>query len=330
MFIRNAWYAAALSSEIEAELFPRTIANEQIVMHRTSTGEVTALEDRCPHRQVPLSKGCLKGDEIECAYHGLRFDPSGQCVHIPSQDTIPSTARTRAYPVAEKYGFVWIWPGDPALSDESSVPDHSICVDPNLAGAMHYQRGRADYRLGIDNFLDSSHVAFVHPGTVMSESVSSARPETKIEGDRVVVRRVLEKEKASPLFEMMMGLEYIDRIQDCIFWPVGNTRIDTTAHPPGEPNGQTLRTWTLGIFTPETEKTAHLWAAIYRDFEVDDEGIQKIAEEQLRLIISQDIAVVEQAGGNWDDDASIVHLTIDQGSNAARRVLNRLLEQEQV
>jgi vanillate O-demethylase monooxygenase subunit len=328
MFIRNAWYVAALSAEIKAELFPRTILNEQVVMYRTSDGKVVALEDRCSHRQVPLSKGCLQGDQVQCWYHGIRFDSAGNCVHIPNQKVIPQRASVKAFPVADKHGFVWIWMGDPTRCDESQIPDHSVCTSPNWAGQMLYTRPKTDYRLGIDNFLDPSHVAFVHPGTVTSQAVSEATPEIEVNGNYIRVRRILHMEKASPLLQKMMNLEYIDRVQDAIFWPIGNTRIDTVAYPPGRRDGPSMSLYTLGLFTPETENTCHLWAGLYRDFAIANEQLSKMIAEELHKTIMQDTNVVEHAQANWKQDAPIVHLGVDQASIAARQILDDLLKQE--
>ena len=77
MFLRNAWYVAAWDREIGRELMPRTVLGVPIVFFRAEDGAVAALEDRCCHRSAPLSAGRLKGSEIECGYHGLRFDRSG-------------------------------------------------------------------------------------------------------------------------------------------------------------------------------------------------------------------------------------------------------------
>jgi vanillate O-demethylase monooxygenase subunit len=230
--------------------------------------------------------------------------------------------------VAEKYNMVWLWLGDPKLCDESSIPDHSVCISPKHSGAMHYKYAKTDYRLGIDNFLDPSHVAFVHPGTVTSQAVSEARPEIEINEDRVRVRRILYKERSSPLFQKMLNLEYIDRIQDAIFWPVGNARVDSTTHPPGQPDGPALRTMTLGIFTPETETTCHLWAGLYRDFAIDNPALSEMIAQQIRTIIDQDVSVVEHAQANWQDKAPIVYLDVDRAFTAARQTLNRLLKRE--
>ena len=94
------------------------ILGEDMVFYRTKNGEPVALEDSCPHRRLPLSKGRLLNDNIECGYHGLQFDRSGHCVAAPTQNRIPPSATVRSYPVTDKWGLVWIWMGDSEHSDE--------------------------------------------------------------------------------------------------------------------------------------------------------------------------------------------------------------------
>ena len=328
MFIHNAWYVAALATDIKAELFARTILGEQIVMYRTSDGKIAALEDRCSHRQVPLSKGCLKDDQIECLYHGLRFNTMGNCVHIPSQKNIPLRAHVKSFPLVEQHGLVWIWMGNPDLSAASPIPDHSVCTSPRYTGEMCYAHADTDYRLGIDNFLDPSHVAFVHPNTVTSQAVTEASPEIMIKDNEVRVRRILYQEKSPPMLKKMMNLDYIDRVQDAIFFPVGNTRIDSVAHPPGQPDGPAMRLTTLGLFTPETENTCHLWAGIYRDFALDNQPLSQAIAKELHATILEDTHVVGLVQANWKQTTPIFHLEVDRASLAARKILERLLKQE--
>jgi vanillate O-demethylase monooxygenase subunit len=106
MFLRNAWYVAALDHEIGRALLPRTIMDDNIVFFRAEDGSVAALEDRCCHRQAPLSAGRLIGDRVECGYHGLVFDRSGRCVGVPGQAHIPPRALVRAYPVIERHRWI--------------------------------------------------------------------------------------------------------------------------------------------------------------------------------------------------------------------------------
>jgi phenylpropionate dioxygenase-like ring-hydroxylating dioxygenase large terminal subunit len=92
-YVRNAWYPAAWSRDISRELTTRRILGQRVVLYRTTTGAVAALEDACPHRLAPLSIGRLKDDTIECGYHGMTFDCRGECVRIPGQTKIPRDAK---------------------------------------------------------------------------------------------------------------------------------------------------------------------------------------------------------------------------------------------
>ena len=118
-YVRNAWYPATWSRDIARELTARRILGQDVVLYRTGAGAVAALEDVCPHRLTPLSMGRLRGDSIECGYHGMTFDCRGECVRIPGQEIIPRNAKVRSYPVVENMGLAWIWMGDPALAKAS-------------------------------------------------------------------------------------------------------------------------------------------------------------------------------------------------------------------
>ena len=82
MFITECWYAAGFPDEFGRSLVGRTFLREPVVLFRTEMGELVALEDRCSHRRLPLSAGRLKGDTVECAYHGLVYDCSGACIKV--------------------------------------------------------------------------------------------------------------------------------------------------------------------------------------------------------------------------------------------------------
>ncbi len=122
-FVRNAWYVGAWPEELDGGPLGRRIMNEPIVLYRDSAGVVGALEDRCCHRGAPLTHGAVVENGLQCGYHGLVYERSGKCVQVPGQDTVPSDARVKSYPVVERQGFVWIWMGDPALADQSKIVD---------------------------------------------------------------------------------------------------------------------------------------------------------------------------------------------------------------
>ena len=109
-FVRNAWYVACWSADLNAAPKAATLLGERVVLFRDEDGRAAALEDRCPHRYLPLSMGAaVPGGGLRCGYHGMTFDSTGTCIAIPGQDRIPPGARVHAYPIVESNGIVWIW-----------------------------------------------------------------------------------------------------------------------------------------------------------------------------------------------------------------------------
>lgn len=162
-YVRNAWYVAGWSTDFE-KLTPvgTTILGEPIVVYRTDSGQVVALEDRCVHRLAPLSLGRCEGANLRCMYHGILFDPSGKAVEMPGQDIIPKQAKVRKYPVADRHSWVWVWMGDPEKADEGLIPEAIGPGHPDWimgTGSLDYN---AEARLIHDNLTDFSHLTFVH------------------------------------------------------------------------------------------------------------------------------------------------------------------------
>lgn len=120
-YVNNAWYPVVWADRVGRELTRHVVLEEPIVIYRLEDGSIAALQDACPHRLAPLSLGKLKGDNIECGYHGMTFDCSGKCVVIPGQEVIPGNALVRSYPLQVKYGLVWLWMGDAKKADVSKM-----------------------------------------------------------------------------------------------------------------------------------------------------------------------------------------------------------------
>jgi len=210
MFITECWYAAGFPDEFGRSLVGRTFLREPVVLFRTEMGELVALEDRCSHRRLPLSAGRLKGDTVECAYHGLVYDCSGACIKVPGQDDVPRTARLKRYPVADMHGYSWIWMGDPARADTRTIPDYNRLSLPGLGRhriALHVE---ANYQLIVDNLLDLSHLPYVHGTTTGNPPVSErASVKTERHGNTVQVKRWAENVEPAPTFVQFGG--YQDR-----------------------------------------------------------------------------------------------------------------------
>jgi len=187
MLFRNCWYMIAWSSEIGRAPRRRLIMNEPVALYRCEAGKAVALEDRCPHRNYPLSRGTLVGDNVQCGYHGLIVGTDGTCVHAPGQDRAPSTIQVKAYPLHEADGIVWIWMGI-AKPDPALLPDlswlHEDGWTPWIDGYIHL---KCQHQLLTENLLDISHLAHVHKSTMGSDPEIIARAETSVTAtDRAV------------------------------------------------------------------------------------------------------------------------------------------------
>ena len=124
----NYWYAVELSKDLKIGKSKEVIFwKSPIAIFRGKDGKVRALENRCAHRQLRLTTGVVEGNDIICQYHGWTYDGTGKCVFISHElgkgltDKVPEIKVNR-YPVEEKYGFIWIFPGDPDLADKVPLP----------------------------------------------------------------------------------------------------------------------------------------------------------------------------------------------------------------
>ncbi|NWH08046.1 MAG: aromatic ring-hydroxylating dioxygenase subunit alpha [Alphaproteobacteria bacterium] len=166
--LRDLWYFALPASELVAgRMRHKTILGEPIVFGRDKDGKAFALRDICPHRGVPLSAGRMIGGEIECPYHGWRFQPHGQCSLIPSlvegQDLDASRIRVRSYQIHEESGLVWIYMRE---NDRQPEPAPAPPRIPVAAGARPRLIEAQDFPCAVDHavvgLMDPAHGPFVH------------------------------------------------------------------------------------------------------------------------------------------------------------------------
>ncbi|UJR82584.1 Rieske 2Fe-2S domain-containing protein [Sandaracinus amylolyticus] len=162
--LEEHWLLAASSRELGDAPLGRTVLGRSIVLFRDASGAAVALEDRCPHRHVSLSKGCVQRGTIACPYHGWRFDGRGACVHVPSAldgEKLPK-ATVATFAVREQDESVWVWIGSGAPTREPPRWPHA-----EMGGfATHEVVTVIDCALLpiLDNFVDTAHTGIVHRG----------------------------------------------------------------------------------------------------------------------------------------------------------------------
>ena len=334
-FLTNAWYMAAWSGEVGEGLMRRRLFGRPIVLYRLASGVVGALEDRCPHRFAPLSRGERSGDAIRCGYHGLMFDATGKCVHNPFSDRIPPGAAVRAFPTRELDGIVWLWAGAPELADAAHIPRfdvvREVSGEPPLVGYMKMDAG---YEFGTDNLMDLSHIEFVHKGSFAGAGVIFAGEHTVREENGIVHSNWWMPGVAAPAHTYgIYPREMItDHWLDMRWQPPAAMRLEIGATPQGSAREQGVIVQQAHILTPETESTAHYFWATTRGGPPSEQGDAALRGLMAQAFDAEDKPMIEAAYQNLDGadfwDRKPVYLGVDAGGTRARRMLQRLLARE--
>jgi phenylpropionate dioxygenase-like ring-hydroxylating dioxygenase large terminal subunit len=324
-FVKNTWYAAAWSEEIEHKLFTRILLNEAVLFYRKSDGAVVALRDRCPHRIIPLSLGKLIRDDVECAYHGLKFDCSGRCIENPNGNgAIPGALAVRSYPVVERCNIVWIWMGDPQLADAAGLPDYPWNLDTARYTETHGTLNlAANYLLVIDNLMDLRHTAFLHSTALEPREHARLPLQVSEENGRIWSRIFSPSSKPPPFFAVAKNMTHpVDHWQE-IRWDLpGAVIIFYGVTEPGMPREQGLGTYNLSLVTPETDKTTHYLWGTARDFDLHDVELTKAVNVGSKWAFeNEDRPVLEaQQRAAGDRDVMDCHPVLISNDTAAVRV----------
>lgn len=333
-YLRNAWYVAAHSFELTAnQPVARTICDQTVAIFRGGDGKIGILRDRCPHRFAPLSSGEVRGNDVQCGYHGIRFNREGACTHIPGGLPIPHGFATKSFPATERHGLVWIWMGNKA-ADPDLIPDFHENQDAGWAPVPGYLNIAANYQLLVDNILDLTHVVFVHKTTLAGGGVTDTPLDVRVEGDKVLAQRMMFDVDSAPIYRAARGLDgKIDRWQIFEWMPHSFIKVTLGARKAGSatPIGQPVH-MVLNGFTPESEKRTHYFWSTTRPWALDDKKVDELYRSMIMEAFNEDKAIVEAQQRLVDedpDDSFLVNFSFDRAGQSARRILKRLLSEEQ-
>ena len=181
--LRRTWQPVALSRDLgENGLQACRLLGEDLLVTRFPGGRLMASQAACPHKGMRLARGCVDRGELQCPYHGWRFDASGACTNIPSLiEPVPNKqeqARLATFAVRERYGMIWVLLEGP---ERAALPDVPEFEHPEwtyrVAEPMPFEAG---FRREIENYLDMTHFAFAH-STTLGAAADRVVPPMKIE-----------------------------------------------------------------------------------------------------------------------------------------------------
>jgi phenylpropionate dioxygenase-like ring-hydroxylating dioxygenase large terminal subunit len=163
--LREMWYFAVPGHRLKrGRMVAKTLLGEPLLLGRDGDGTAFALRDICPHRGIPLSCGRFDGREVECCYHGWRFDTAGRCTTIPSlteeQDFDLARIRVKTYPAVEIQGNVWVFFGE----DVAAAPAPPVLPDIGERGYDLFESIRLPCPIdhAVVGLMDPAHGPFVH------------------------------------------------------------------------------------------------------------------------------------------------------------------------
>lgn len=338
-FLRNTWYCAGWSADVSRTPISKTFLGEPVLMYRTEAGQPVAMSNKCPHRFAPMHQGKLKGDVIECPYHGLQFNTEGRCVHNPQGDgKIPQAAKLQHFPLVERDGTLWIWMGEPALADPSLIIDTRFVVERDrYAVGMGHLLVHANYQLVMDNLLDLTHAPFVHPNTVggSPEDSLGAGMQVGFETDAVSVTSTYfcADMKPTPQLRPLYPLPTGDLRISMRWQPASSLAMRLSMTPPGQPDGSGVVLPLLHLLTPVDEHSTHYFFALARNVAIDnaeaDAGMMAFARSAFEQEDEPMIAACQAQMGTTDLlSLKPVLLSTDVATMKARRHLDALIQQE--
>jgi phenylpropionate dioxygenase-like ring-hydroxylating dioxygenase large terminal subunit len=341
-FVLNAWYALGWETDIGRSLKPFTVCDIPVVVYRRSDRTVAVLADSCWHRGLPLSLGKLADDEVECAYHGLRFTSDGRCTFIPRQEAIPASACVRAYPVVERHRLVWIWPGQAELADPTLVPDLHWADDPEWSCEGNSIEIACDYRLLIDNLMDLTHETYVHGSSIGHSAILDAPFDIETDAQGVTLSRWMSGATAPPFLDMLLRLAHglppgteVDRWQIIRFEAPTTVEIDVGVAPTGTGAREGDRSRgvsgrVLNAITPKTASSCTYHFGFARNFRLESRELDEEIKASVTRIFGEDKTILEaqQRALAKDPGRRLRDLGIDGGSVRARQLIERRLKIE--
>lgn len=168
--INNQWYAILPSKKVKAgQIVAVKRLNLDLALFRNSKGELGCVVDQCTHRGAALSLGKVRGDCVQCPFHGLQFNRSGQCTFIPANGKASvadiSRYNVRQYPVREGNGIIYLWYGDEDKVT-GTLPFFDNDIDDSYVFSEIEDHWNSHYSRCIENQLDVVHLPFVHHNTI--------------------------------------------------------------------------------------------------------------------------------------------------------------------
>lgn len=332
------WYVAGLGEEFDQKPKERTLLERSLVFYRTSDGRLVAAQNRCIHRSFPLAESSVEGDELVCGYHGIRYDPEGTIVRIPSQTKCPGR-KLRTYPVVEQGPLVYIWMGDEDAPDMSALPDFPFLANPELMTVYGEHHLEASYLLMQENLNDLTHFSYLHHESAgFDDSFLELETTVTETPEGVSCYRVdRDAKRASsrlpPHVQEKIGDRPIEQWDGGLAISPGVFKGDAPIKvgDPESPDVEVYNRYIMHYITPETSSTCHYWWSYTDDYSPNLPEVKDFLKPALETVFAEDAWAVAHMQKLLDSDKSDYHELVIGGDKAGllfRRIMLGWVEAE--
>jgi phenylpropionate dioxygenase-like ring-hydroxylating dioxygenase large terminal subunit len=287
--LEDYWYIACQSKELKGKPYKKQIMGRNIVLYRAADGKPVALEDRCAHRNSPLSDGKVCGDNLQCPYHGWCFDNQGNITHIPSMPTTTNKpAGIHAYQCIEKQNYIWLCL---SLTPEQSTPQ--TLFDPEESGWSSFRMKTlftSTVEACLENFLDCPHATYVHKGWFRSPTNKKVKATIRTLSDGAEVEYFKEPREKSIVWSLLSpsraGMKHTDR-----FIAPSTSKVDYQFN-----NG--MHYVITSSCTPVNDRFTDVYTVIAFKTKVPGWLLKLYFKPLSKLIIKQDVEVLKSQQNN--------------------------------
>jgi phthalate 4,5-dioxygenase len=265
--LRRYWVPLLLASELPHADCPPVrapVLGEKLIAFRDSNGRIGLIDEYCAHRRTSLFFGRNEECGLRCAYHGWKYDVTGQCIELPSQRDLAPKVKLKSYPCEERAGIVWAYLGPPEL--KPGLPELEWCTIPDSHRYVSKRWQESNYLRGMEGGIDTTHVSWVHRYELERDALhQKAQSKKYIQGDPNVVFTIKEAPSGMTIFGRRNGEadSYYWRITQWIF-PWFTLVPPTGPHPLGAHmwipiDDENCWAWSINFY-PHHPLSAEEWA----------------------------------------------------------------------
>jgi phthalate 4,5-dioxygenase len=170
---RRYWLPALLAEELPENDAPPVrvkVLSERLIAFRDSEGRYGLIDEFCAHRGVSLWFGRVEECGLRCAYHGWKYDVTGQCVEVPSEPENSNFARKvklTSYPLVKVGDILWTYMGD--SEERPPLPEFEFAQVPADQTFTSKRWQESNWLQALEGGIDSSHVSWLHSGGLQSD-----------------------------------------------------------------------------------------------------------------------------------------------------------------